>query len=182
MHAMADMTLGSVGIYYDEFGHRAHAFEKRTKCNIIRDLMVEALTAYAETQSGIEIIRKRGNVLFGFNSEYVIKIKKLTGKLKACVGSTQTSMKFNCNVTDQGELFEGTETVKAYFGYIIPENSPLNPLIYIVANDEKGEPGVILELTPTPAKPVENLEIPDDTVAKPGRNIKIKQEKMDQNK
>jgi hypothetical protein len=136
--AFAAIVLESVRFYYEFYGERAHTHESWTRCSIIRDEIKERLTAYCESTAGFQPLRDGNATYFGAFSKFTIRIKKLFDDLHANTGKTQLSFGWDHQAPIQAELFSDSELTHLYLGYVAIENDPLNPLVYLVCNNEAG--------------------------------------------
>ncbi len=80
---MWHIVQNSLHAYVRDYASLRHRHSLRTQSSIINDLMVAAAQELFAETPGVRYVRRRNAFLVVFESGYVIKLKKLNGRLQA---------------------------------------------------------------------------------------------------
>jgi hypothetical protein len=154
----------------------------RIEGSIIRDELKDRMTEFSDKTPGFHKCVDGNATYFGAHSKFLIRLKKLFDDLHANTGKTQLSFQYDHQLPMpvQLDLFEQLEPTNIYLGYVPTENDPLNPLVYMVCNNEAGEIEWSIPLNREPPPPSHVLEPPAVPPSGPEepRRVRIKNSKL----
>jgi hypothetical protein len=149
----ADIVHEVVAAFYRDLGPYIHSFEIWTQRGIVRDLLKERMIAYCDANRGLDYVRRGNTTLFCGKNEFVWKIKKINDHFKIARNDSQACFDFDHNRNTQLPLLEDIDPTLLYLGWVPTENDPLNPPVYLVCNNERGEVEWAIRLYPSALPP-----------------------------
>ena len=158
----------------------------RTRQGLIRDLIVENLKEWSELTPGVQY-QKNGNLeWFGFDNNWVLRVKHVDADFGVEVSPTRDSRKYNKNEMPSSvaaSLVEDRPATALYLGWYVTQNSPFDPEVCLVCPNENAEIAWVWPFSGEGPPPTLSLPVPEAPQGTPdGVRIKIKASKANRKK
>lgn len=165
----------------EEAGPLLKSMSTRTRQGLIRDLIVENLKEWSDRTAGVQY-QKSGNLeWFGFENNWVLRVKHVDADFSVEVSPTKDSRKYNRNempTSVSATLVEERPATALYLGWYVTQNSPVDPEVCLVCPNEKSEIAWVWPFSGEGPPPVLSLPHPELPPGPPsGVRIKVKADK-----
>lgn len=161
--------------YLEKFGSGLSHLETGTKRGMMRDLIVEELRTYAEETSGVQFFKSGNLKYFGFDNNWILRVKHIDEKFRVGVSRTIDSRSYNKNVIPEkivGDIV-GAPPTALYLGWNTTDNAPLEPQVSLVCNNENGHAEWVIPIAGEGLPPALKFPAPEsgDT---PGTRVRVR--------